>query len=39
MMAARIMDRLIPHIKLEGADWKVHVIQDDGNANAFVLPS
>ncbi|OKL59101.1 hypothetical protein UA08_05902 [Talaromyces atroroseus] len=39
ILAMRVMDRLIPHIKLEGADWKVHVIQDDEMMNAFVLPS
>ncbi|KAJ5693228.1 T-complex protein 1 subunit theta [Penicillium macrosclerotiorum] len=34
----RVLQRLIPQAPIEGADWKVHVIQDDGNANAFVLP-
>jgi hypothetical protein len=34
-----VMDRLIPHVELEYVDWKVHVVKDDSNANAFVLPS
>jgi hypothetical protein len=25
-------------VDIEGADWKVHVIKDDGMVNAFVLP-
>lgn len=34
----RVLQRLIPYSGLEGLDWKVHVIQDDQNANAFVIP-
>lgn len=34
----RVLQRLIPHSGLEGIDWKVHVIKDDRNANAFVIP-
>ncbi|KAJ5984297.1 hypothetical protein N7481_006396 [Penicillium waksmanii] len=34
----RILQRLIPMADIEGAEWKVHVIKDDGMANAFVLP-
>lgn len=38
MMVDRVLQRLIPQAPIQGADWKVHVIKDDGNANAFVLP-
>lgn len=34
----RVLQRLIPQAPIQGADWKVHVIKDDGMANAFVLP-
>jgi len=34
----RVLQRLIPEAPIEGAEWKVHVIKDDGMANAFVLP-
>lgn len=37
-MVNRVLQRLIPLAPLEGADWKVHVIKDDGMVNAFVLP-
>lgn len=37
-MVGRVMQRLIPLAPIEGADWKVHVIKDDGMVNAFVLP-
>ncbi|KAJ5169010.1 T-complex protein 1 subunit theta [Penicillium canariense] len=37
-MVDRVLRRLIPQAPIEGADWRVHVIMDDGNANAFVLP-
>ena len=37
-MVDRVMQRLIPQASIEGADWKVHVIQDPNMANAFVLP-
>jgi predicted Zn-dependent protease len=38
MKVNRVLQRLIPQASIEGADWKVHVIQDDGMMNAFVLP-
>ncbi|KAJ9253986.1 hypothetical protein DTO207G8_3847 [Paecilomyces variotii] len=38
IMVAQVMKRLIPQAPIEGADWKVHVIHDDSNMNAFVLP-
>ncbi|KAJ9297519.1 hypothetical protein DTO271G3_4294 [Paecilomyces variotii] len=34
----QVMKRLIPQAPIQGADWKVHVIQDDSEMNAFVLP-
>lgn len=37
-MVDRVLQRLIPQAPIEGANWKVHVIKDDDNANAFVLP-
>lgn len=37
-MVDGVLQRLIPGIEIEGADWKVHVIKDDENVNAFVLP-
>ncbi|KAJ6072591.1 hypothetical protein N7467_010676 [Penicillium canescens] len=37
-MVDGVLQRLIPQAAIEGADWKVHVIKDDGMANAFVLP-
>lgn len=37
-MVDGVLQRLIPGIEIEGADWKVHVIKDDENINAFVLP-
>ncbi|KAF3394058.1 putative T-complex protein 1 subunit theta [Penicillium rolfsii] len=37
-MVNRVLQRLIPQVDIVGADWRVHVIVDDGNANAFVLP-
>ncbi|PWY87775.1 putative peptidase [Aspergillus heteromorphus CBS 117.55] len=33
----QILSQLIPHAPIEGADWKVHVINDP-EQNAFVLP-
>jgi hypothetical protein len=39
LIVEEVMERLIPHVDLEFVDWKVHVIKDDSNANAFVLPS
>ncbi|QKX64259.1 uncharacterized protein TRUGW13939_11432 [Talaromyces rugulosus] len=39
LIVEEVMERLIPHVDLEYADWKVHVIKDDSTANAFVLPS
>lgn len=38
IMVERVMRKLIPHAPIEGADWRVHVIRDDGMMNAFVLP-
>ncbi|KAF7587404.1 hypothetical protein BBP40_007264 [Aspergillus hancockii] len=38
MEVNRVLQRLIPQASIDGADWKVHVIQDDGMMNAFVLP-
>lgn len=37
-MVDGVLQRLIPQAAIEGADWKVHVIKEDGMANAFVLP-
>ena len=37
-MVDGVLQQLIPQVAIEGADWKVHVIQDDGMVNAFVLP-
>lgn len=37
-MVDRVLQRLIPQAPIEGANWKVHVIKDDDNVNAFVLP-
>lgn len=33
-----VLQRLIPQVSIEGADWKVHVIDDASTKNAFVLP-
>ncbi|GFF23618.1 probable T-complex protein 1 subunit theta [Aspergillus lentulus] len=38
IMVNRVLRRLIPQAPIEGADWRVHVIKDDGMVNAFVLP-
>ncbi|OQD65743.1 hypothetical protein PENPOL_c005G08877 [Penicillium polonicum] len=37
-MVDGVLQQLIPQVAIEGADWKVHVIKDDGMVNAFVLP-
>lgn len=37
-MVDGVLQRLIPGIGIEGQDWRVHVIKDDGVVNAFVLP-
>lgn len=37
-MVDGVLQRLIPQVDIEGADWKVHVIKNDGMVNAFVLP-
>jgi hypothetical protein len=37
-MVDGVLQRLIPGVGVEGADWRVHVIKDDGVVNAFVLP-
>ncbi|KAH8704187.1 peptidase family M48-domain-containing protein [Talaromyces proteolyticus] len=39
LMVENVMNRLIPNVKIDKADWKVHVIKDDSMMNAFVLPS
>lgn len=33
-----VLDRLIPHSGLSGEDWEIHVIDEPGERNAFVLP-
>ncbi|RDW81233.1 M48 family metallopeptidase [Aspergillus mulundensis] len=38
VMVNRVLHRLVPLAPIEGADWEVHVIQDDNMVNAFVLP-
>ncbi|KAL4873092.1 hypothetical protein BDV12DRAFT_182713 [Aspergillus spectabilis] len=38
IMVDRVLQRLIPQARIDGADWKVHVIKDDSMTNAFVLP-
>ncbi|XHG01058.1 hypothetical protein AWENTII_004461 [Aspergillus wentii] len=38
MKVNKVLARLIPQAPIEGANWKVHVIKDDGMVNAFVLP-
>ncbi|KAL2000950.1 hypothetical protein VTN02DRAFT_2429 [Thermoascus thermophilus] len=38
LMVDRVLRRLIPQAPIAGANWKVHVIQDDKMMNAFVLP-
>ncbi|KAJ5794383.1 hypothetical protein N7457_000982 [Penicillium paradoxum] len=37
-MVDGVLQRLIPQAPLEGANWRVHVINDDRMVNAFVLP-
>lgn len=37
-LVKRVLDRLIPQAPIVGANWRVHVIKDDGMINAFVLP-
>jgi predicted Zn-dependent protease len=37
-MVNGVLQRLIPQAPLEGANWRVHVIDDPGMVNAFVLP-
>ncbi|KAJ5513038.1 Chaperone tailless complex polypeptide 1 [Penicillium fimorum] len=37
-MVDGVLQRLVPQAPIEDADWKVHVIKDDGMLNAFVLP-
>ena len=37
-MVNRVLKRLIPNSGLEGQEWEVHVIDDDSNKNAFVIP-
>jgi len=38
VLVDQVLQRLIPYAPISNADWKVHVIQDDENMNAFVLP-
>lgn len=38
MTVSRVLERLIPAAPIENAEWKVHVIDDPHQANAFVLP-
>ncbi|KAL4922344.1 TCP-1/cpn60 chaperonin family-domain-containing protein [Aspergillus aurantiobrunneus] len=38
VMVNRVLQRLIPLAPIYGANWEVHVIQDDNMVNAFVLP-
>ena len=37
-LVARVTERLLPHSGLADEEWKVHVIDDSTNANAFVIP-
>ena len=37
-MVNRVLKRLIPNSGLEDQEWEVHVINDDSNRNAFVIP-
>ncbi|KAJ5576401.1 Chaperone tailless complex polypeptide 1 [Penicillium sp. DV-2018c] len=37
-MVDGVLQRLIPQAPVEGADWRVHVIDNPGMVNAFVLP-
>ncbi len=37
-MVQRVLDRLIPAAGLTGQEWEVHVIDDAGQMNAFVIP-
>ncbi|KAI9718167.1 MAG: hypothetical protein M1828_006799 [Chrysothrix sp. TS-e1954] len=37
-MVERVLDRLIPATGLTSQSWEVHVIEDPGQANAFVIP-
>jgi predicted Zn-dependent protease len=37
-LVQKVLDRLIPHSGLEGEKWEVHVIDDQNQMNAFVIP-
>lgn len=37
-MVDGVLQRLLPGVDMDASDWSVHVIRDDSNANAFVLP-
>ncbi|KAJ5145556.1 uncharacterized protein N7515_000120 [Penicillium bovifimosum] len=37
-MVNGVLQRLIPQAEVEGAEWRVHVIDDPKMVNAFVLP-
>lgn len=38
MMVQRVLDRLIPSSGVADSAWEVHVIDDPGQKNAFVMP-
>ena len=37
-MAARVVERLLPASGLASEEWRVHVINEPGEVNAFVIP-
>lgn len=37
-LVQKVLDRLIPASGLQDQEWKVHVIDDDSQKNAFVIP-
>ena len=37
-MVDGVLQRLLPGMDMDASDWSVHVIRDDSNANASVLP-
>lgn len=37
-IVAKVAERLIPHSGLQGEEWRVHVIDDKSQVNAFVIP-
>ncbi|CAG8112158.1 unnamed protein product [Penicillium salamii] len=38
VLVDEVLQDLVAGIEIEGADWRVYVIKDDENQNAFVLP-